>query len=248
MVGRVMPPLVLRWESQRTPLPVRPVRAPRGRAHHPHFAGQPWYDTGPHGEPLDFSGRIVALLHDIVARCPTWRHLQVPRILVGYAQAQSRRLHGLQARVTPLRFAGGALQRRQRGAIYQIQRLFMDDVEYLYLLTFCLPRFLDQDFDSKLVTIFHELYHIGPAFDGDLRRHGGRYHLHSHSKGGYDEQMGHFAREYLATKPDPKLTAFLRLNFDQLRVRHGQVAGVIVPRPKMVPVTGRLSQAARHAE
>ena len=30
--------------------------------------------------------------------------------------------------------------------------------------------FLDQTFEEKLVTVFHELYHISPAFDGDLRR------------------------------------------------------------------------------
>ncbi len=51
----------------------------------------------------------------------------------------------------------------------------------LYLVTFCLPRFLDQDFDDKFITLFHELYHISPRFEGDLRRHEGRCALHSHS-------------------------------------------------------------------
>ena len=44
----------------------------------------------------------------------------------------------------------------------------------LYVMTFCLPRFLEQSFDDKFVTIFHELFHIGPSFDGDFRRHSGR--------------------------------------------------------------------------
>ena len=61
----------------------------------------------------------------------------------------------------------------------------------LYVMTFCLPRFLNQDFDEKIVTLFHELYHISPAFDGDLRRHGGRYQVHTHSQKNYDEEMGH---------------------------------------------------------
>ena len=93
--------------------------------------------------------------------------------------------------------------------------------------------------DDKFITVFHELYHIGPAFDGDLRRHEGRYAIHSHSKRGYDAQMAALARAYLASGPDPALHAFLRLNFSQLQERHGCVVGVVVPRPKLIPVPAR---------
>lgn len=142
----------------------------------------------------------------------------------------------MQARVTPLRFKNGALIRKRRGVPFHIQRFFLGEHEYLYLMTFCLPRFLDQDFDQKFITIFHELYHISPAFDGDLRRHEGRYAFHSHSKRAYDERMVEYAREYLAGKPDPSVHAFLRLDFAQLQERHGAVTGIVVPRPKMIPI------------
>ncbi len=158
------------------------------------------------------------------------------RVLIGATQARTGRSHGLQARVTPLRFPGGALRQRRRGVWYQVQRYFLDRREYLYLLTFCLPRFLDQDFDGKFITLFHELYHISPQFNGDLRRHDGRYAFHSHSKRGYDRHMAQLAREYLAGRPDPDLHAFLRLDFAQLQARHGAVHAIVVPRPKIVPV------------
>jgi hypothetical protein len=48
--------------------------------------------------------------------------------------------------------------------------------------------------------------------------------------------MAQLAREYLATRPDPSLHAFLRLNFAQLQHRHGSVHAVVVPRPKVIPV------------
>ena len=86
------------------------------------------------------------------------------------------------------------------------------------------------------MTLFHELYHISPASDGDLRRHGGRYDLHSHSQRHYDRHMAELAREYLAGKPHPDLHAFLRLNFAQLSQRHGGVHGFVIPRPKVFPV------------
>ncbi len=117
-----------------------------------------------------------------------------------------------------------------------MQRYFVNGREMLYLVTFCLPRFLDQEFDDKFITLFHELYHISPAFEGDLRRHEGRCALHSRSKRLYDNHMGHLARAYLSNGADRSLHDFLRLNFAQLQHRHGSVVGVVVPRPRLLPV------------
>jgi hypothetical protein len=173
---------------------------------------------------------------DLCRRSPELGHIDVGRLLIAMTQARSSQTHGLQARVTPLRFRHGQLTRRRRDGEYQVQRYFVGDCEMLYLVTFCLPRFLDQDFDDKFITLFHELYHISPAFEGDLRRHEGRYALHSHSKRGYDAHMAHLARAYLATRPDRTLHDFLRLNFAQLQHRHGSVVGVVVPRPRLIPI------------
>lgn len=236
--------LVLRWQE----LPTRVIRAKRQRSFW--FAQRPAFLPAPSGravggegpptqEPFNFCVNIQRLVMDIAIRCPDFAHLQVPRILVSVTQARGGQMHGLQARVTPLRFANGALVRKRRGVPYHIQRFFLAEHEFLYLMTFCLPRFLDQDFDQKLVTLFHELYHIGPAFDGDLRRHDGRYHYHSHSQCDYDKRMVEYAREYLAAKPDSSIHAFLRLDFGQLQERHGAVTGVVVPRPKMIPIAGQ---------
>ena len=170
-------------------------------------------------------------------RMETLRHLDLSRILFGVTQARERSC----AR-TPSTGHAAPLFRRaldapaRRGVTYQVQRYFVNRHEVLYLVTFCLPRFLDLDFDEKLITLFHELYHISPEFDGDLRRHGGRYSIHSHSQRRYDEHMAHLARMYLASGADPQLHAFLRLNFSELESRHGSVIGVVVLRPKIVPV------------
>ena len=231
--------LVLRWQPPHDPLPLGVVSASRPRLATP---SPPWHDTGTPGEPFDFCGHVRRLLDDIVRRSPALAHIDVQRILIAFTQARSPRVHGLQARVTPLRFPGGELTRMRRGVLYQVQRYFDGDHEFLYLLTFCLPRFLDQDFDHKMVTLLHELYHLGPAFDGDLRRHDGRYELHTHSQREYDRKMAELARNYLQTSPDPALHAFLRLSFAQLQERHGKVFGIKVPRPKIIPL---LTSAAR---
>jgi hypothetical protein len=229
-------PLVLSWGGREAPLPVRRIRPTRKAAAVFGTLAPPWLESGPADGPFDFCGHVARLCADLVARCEGLRHIDVGRLLFGVTQARSGRAHGLQARVTPLRFRGGALVRRRRGTVYQVQRFVVADVEMLYLVTFCLPRFLDQGFDDKFITLFHELYHISPAFDGDLRRLDGRCALHSHSKRAYDRHMAHLARAYLASGPDPRLHDFLRLDFTQLCHRHGSVVGVVVPRPKLVPL------------
>ncbi len=233
---RIRPPLVLAWDDPR--LPVRAIRA-ANRVKVFGTSAPPWIATGPTTRAFDFCGHIRRLCADITSRCPELYHIDVSRLLFAVTQARTGSTHGLQARVTPLRFCGGGLTRRRRGTTFQVQRYLVGAREMLYLVTFCLPRFLDLDFDEKFVTVFHELYHISPCFDGDLRRHAGRYAIHSHSQRHYDRHMGHLARAYLAGGADPALHAFLRLNFAQLQERHGSVTGVIVPRPKLIPVAAK---------
>ncbi len=240
---RRLPPLVLCWKAP-SELPRRVING-LGRHAARLLDAPPWHPSGPADHPFDFCGHIRRLCTDITARCQELQHVDVSRLMFAVTQARSSRPHGLQARVTPLRFAEGRLTRQRRGVCFQVQRFVVGERDMLYLMTFCLPRFLEQDFDDKFITLFHELFHISPDFDGDLRRHAGRYSIHSHSQRGYDEQMAHLAREYLAGKPDPALHAFLRLNFAQLQTRHGSVVGVVVPRPKLVPVGSTKERESR---
>jgi hypothetical protein len=206
--GKASLPLVLRWQEPDNPLPVRAVRVPaRSRPRTLGLEAPPWWSTGPADRPFDFCGHIRRLCADVVRHCPELAHIDVSRLLFAMTQARSGQAHGLQARVTPLRFRHGQLTRRRHGVCYQVQRYFVGGREMLYLITFCLPRFLD-----------------------------GRYALHSHSKRHYDAHMAHLARAYLSNGADRPLHAFLRLNFAQLRHRHGSVVGVVVPRPRLLPV------------
>jgi hypothetical protein len=216
-------------------LPLRTVRQPPGvQPRKVGLEAPPWLSSGPDDQPFDFCGHIRRLCGDIVARSPELAHIDVSRLLFAVTQARSGERHGLQARVTPLRFRHGRLIRRREGVLYQVQRYIIGSKEMLYLVTFCLPRFLDASFDDKFITLFHELYHISPAFEGDLRSSDGR--LHTPSKRAYDARMAVLARAYLAGGADPALHSFLRMDFAQLAHRHGSVAGIMVPRPRLLPI------------
>lgn len=188
--------------------------------------------------PFDFTHHMRVLCQDIIERTPNLRHIDLNRVLLTITRARSRRPFGLQAKVTPMRFSQGKLTQKRRGWNYQVQQYFVGEIEILYLMSFCLPRFLDLAFEEKMITIIHELFHIAPEFNGDLRRHAGRYYQHSHSKKKYDQHMHQYVEAYWKSNPDRGLSDFLRHSFEQLHERHGGVQGIIVPVPKLVPLLG----------
>ncbi|HEY1192111.1 MAG TPA: hypothetical protein VGE74_31070 [Gemmata sp.] len=226
-------PLELRWDA-RSPLPARWVL--------PEGARPPAQKRV--GAALDFTARMRELCADVAARCEALRHVHMPRVLVSFTPSRNRSRYGLQARVTPLRFRDGTLTRSHGPTDYQVQRFFVNGREMLYVLTFCLPRFIDQTFREKLITVFHELYHMAPSFNGDLRRHPGRYTVHSHSKELYDSRMAELVDDYLADHPDPETFAFLRSGYRDLWDAHGGIFGAVVPRPKLLPIGVASRQAA----
>lgn len=217
-----------RWDADARPLPTRAIAGPTG--------------SDP-AAVFDFTASMRALCRDVADRCPTLVHIDTERLLVSFTPSRNRSRYGLQARVTPMRFRDGALTRRYRGVLYGVQRYFVDGREVLYLVTFCLPRFLDQPFEEKLVTVFHELYHISPAFDGDLRRHPGRCAIHTRSKRAYDRSMLKLVRDYVSGHPQPEVFEFLRLRAADLCRRHGGLTGVVIPRPRLVPLAWPMAEA-----
>lgn len=193
---------------------------------------QPLLEQG----PFDFTRAMYELCEDVSNRHEAFMHIDMSRIAVCFAQARSSVLHGMQAKLTPMRFENGTLTETRGGQTWTVQRLYFGKREMLYILTFYLPRFLDQSFQEKFVTILHELYHISAQFDGDIRRFPGRCHMHTHSQEEYDGQMEVYAREYLSMRPPEHLYEFLRNDFTELKKRYGGVIGLQVPIPKLIPI------------
>ncbi|MFO0948847.1 MAG: hypothetical protein U1D30_23485 [Planctomycetota bacterium] len=187
--------------------------------------------------PFHFTRFMSILCNDITRRMDVFRHIDMQRILVTFVRSRNPRIHGLQAKLVPLRCRNGALTEERRGYEYKVQRFFVGEVELHYVLSFYLPRFLNQSFDEKMITIFHELYHVGPNFCGDIRRFDGTRSVHNRSQREYDRHMAELVKMYLACKPPRMLYDFLKLNFQDLQRRYGEVVGVSVPSPKLIPVS-----------
>lgn len=186
---------------------------------------------------FDFTAHIRRLCADMVVRLPELGHIDLDRVAITFRQARKRVTYGIQASLTPLRFEGGSPHAVRRGRKWAVQRLYdAQGREMLYVLSIYLPRFMEHPLREKLVTLVHELWHISPHFDGDLRRHPGRCYAHSHSQSQYDAEMGRLVDRWLALSPDEELYAFLRHSFGELHQSHGSIHGVRIPLPKLIPV------------
>ncbi len=189
---------------------------------------------------FDFTAHIRRLCADMVARMEELAHIDLGRVAIRYCQARKAVSHGIQASLTPLRFEQGSLYTTRRRRRWTIERMIDGDGrEMLYLLSFYLPRFQQLPYEEKLITVFHELWHISPAFDGDIRRLEGRCHVHSARQCDYDAEMKKFAHKWLELDPPRELHAFLHHNFRQLAHAHGGVHGVRIRTPRLIPFEER---------
>ncbi|VAX41635.1 hypothetical protein MNBD_PLANCTO02-979 [hydrothermal vent metagenome] len=187
--------------------------------------------------PFNFCEAIQSLCDDVSVRLEEFQHIRMEEVFVAFAQTRSRVQHGLQAKLTPMRFEEGSLFTMREGQKWTVQRMFQKEIEMLYILTFYLPRFQNQTFREKMITVLHELYHISPQFDGDIRRFPGHCHVHTHSQKEYDRQMGLLVDKYLSLKPPQELYQFLRKPFRQLEQLYGGIIGQQAPIPRLIPVS-----------
>jgi predicted metallopeptidase len=186
---------------------------------------------------FDFTLHVRRLAEDMTGRLEELAHIDLARVGIRFCQARKPVRHGLWASLTPLRFQAGALTTKRRGRTWAIQRVHdQRGHELLYLLSFYLPRFMNLPPREKLATVVHELWHISPDFDGDLRRHPGRCYAHTHSQSSYDRQMHALAEKWLALEPPRDLHAFFDCSFAELEQRHGRVFGTKIRTPKLVRV------------
>jgi hypothetical protein len=189
--------------------------------------------TGP--APFHYTDAMWGVARDIVAALEELRHVDLERVLLSLAQARGRTSHGTYAACFPLRFQGGARETVIRGRRYRMPLVRYQGREMLYILYFMLPRFhQEQTYHDKLATVIHELYHISPRFDGDIRRFPGRYFAHGGSRDHYHAAMRKLADRYLAESPRASEHEFLHAPFQELLRSPGGVVGMRVARPAPV--------------
>lgn len=186
---------------------------------------------------LNLTRELERLIADIVRHVEEFRHIDPARVMVCVASTRGSGIHGTYAKIHPLRFENGArsttVRRGRRTMTCSMPAVVHRGVEMLYVVYFLVPRFFDLSFREKLITVFHELYHISAAFDGDIRRFPGRNYAHGSSTRQYNAHMATLVDAYLGARPDETLTQFLDGTMTEMRDRYRTIVGRKFPAPKI---------------
>ncbi|MFA7536687.1 MAG: putative metallopeptidase [Desulfuromonadales bacterium] len=184
----------------------------------------------------DLSAHLANLCADLCRRTPALGHIDPQVLLFALSRSRAEGTHGLYARIAPLRFAAGAAESsRRRGRFvetYRMPSLIHEGRHILYLIHILFPRYLRLSFEQKLATLIHELYHISERCDGDIRRFAGRTFAHGPSRREFNRRVEEIQASYLASAPDPRHLAFLRLTEEEWRLGRIRLTGLSVPLPR----------------
>lgn len=205
-------------------------------------------------KPFDYTLALKAICCDICAKVPEFQRYDPFKIGYSFMVARNKSTrYGCWASMTPLRFENGAMVCVKEAAVLRLNGLgqrirVVDRVFYktpevkgpsgenlLYIFNVTAPRFLDLTITEKLETIMHELYHINPKFNGDVRRFPGRNWQHG-NKAAYDAVAKKLARMWLASEPDPRLYEFLRYTTKELQQLYGNIVGTKFTRIPLIKI------------
>ena len=185
---------------------------------------------------LNLTGELERLIRDITSRTPELEHIAPEKLLVCVATGRAS-AGGSLAKIHPLRFAGGERtiksRRGRRSVLCTMPSIKHQGEEMLYVLYFLVPRFLELPFREKLITVFHELYHISPSCDGDIRRFPGRNYAHGSSTKSYNAEMAKLVDAYLERLPERSALDFLEGNLAALRTRHSAIVARRLQAPRI---------------
>jgi hypothetical protein len=186
---------------------------------------------------LNLTRELESLVTDIVNRVDALRHIDSSRVLICVASTRGGGIHGTFAKIHPLRFRGGEssiqVKRGRKTCICTMPTVTLKGVEMLYIVYFLVPRFFNLPLREKLITVFHELYHVSPCFDGDIRRFPGRNYAHGASRKRYNAVMAGLVDEYLRMVDPVAVPEFLQGDMAALRERFRTIVGRRFPAPKI---------------
>jgi predicted metallopeptidase len=168
---------------------------------------------------------------------PEFGHIDPTRVLVCVSSTRGGGVHGTYAKIHPLRFEDGTrsriITRGLRRYVYEMPTISHRGVDMLYVVYFLVPRFLNLTFREKMITLFHELFHISPEFNGDIRRFPGKNYAHGSSTKRYNSNIARLVDSYLEKHESVSLTAFLEGDMAAVRERYKAIVGRKMTAPQI---------------
>jgi len=181
--------------------------------------------------PLNLTELLASIAGDICYRLPEFAHIDVRRVLFAATTTRSKALGGVYAKIAAMRFADGTPIKVTHGAHYSLPQIPTPHGDILYIVYVYVPRFFEQSFERRVLTLIHELYHISPKFDGSIRKVGRG--AHGASRESFNDALEPLVQRYLQAQPPAEMLMILRTDFPTL-VRNYSLLARRFPLPKAI--------------
>ncbi len=190
-------------------------------------AGKPLKET------IDLTDVLTLIIQEIQARTKLFSFLETEKCTVCVASNRKNSRGGIYGKLVPLYFENGTEEVSFRGKRYRMPVVQRNNIRQKYIIYFYMPKFFDLDAREKLRVIFHELYHINPAFNGDIRRMTKGKAAHGHSRRHFDSHFQKELDQFYAYVETTHYIRFLRLTSRDIFHLFGKVKGrrMKLPRP-----------------
>jgi hypothetical protein len=189
------------------------------------------------GGEINISLALTDIIAGISTSVTSFSHIDPGQIQVCISSNRNNGRGATFGKLVPLRFKGGEELLYFRGKCYAMPRVFQNGTRILYLVYFYSPRFIDLPPHEKLRVIFHELYHISPDFNGDIRRFGRGGSAHGNSKKRYDLRFEREMKEFMEHLAKTRHWEFLSMDSKTLFSRYRKVLSHRMKTPKPSIVT-----------
>jgi predicted metallopeptidase len=185
---------------------------------------------------INLTDFLTAVIASAVEFSHSFRHVDIRSLLVCVSSNKVTGRGGSYGKLVPMRFRNGSEFLQHNRRLYTIPRVYHNDARILYLVYFYMPRFLDLPPREKLRVIFHELYHIDPTFNGDIRRMGAVKSAHGFSKKHFNSLFEKDASGFMESITGTEMHSILSMTSDLLYAAYETVVArrMKIPRPVMI--------------
>jgi len=169
------------------------------------------------GDSINLTDVLTLIIHDMIQSTGEFKAFDLNRMLVCCASNRKDCRGAIYGKLLPLRFKDGAEIIKHNGRFYTIPKLKVNNSEILYIIYFYIPKFFNLSAKDKINVMFHELYHISPEFNGDIRRMGKFKAAHGHSRKSFEEKYIEFADVFYEKIKETPYYNFLNMDSHQIK-------------------------------
>jgi len=169
------------------------------------------------GDSINLTDILTLIIHDMIKSTDEFKLFDLNKILICCASNRKDFRGATYGKLLPLRFKDGSEIIRHNGRFYTIPKLKVNNTEILYIIYFYIPKFFNLSVKDKINVMFHELYHINPDFNGDIRRMGEFKSAHGHSRKSFEEKYIEYSNIFFSNIKDTPYYKFLQMNSNNIQ-------------------------------